>query len=168
GGGGGGGVTRKSSCCDSLCATRASASRRTRYACSFWFTARFAKQPVDVYTENFSPSVLHGVHVLIADNSTTDHEFLTTQMTSSWGMLRQRRKSAPTSSMFSTIRWFKVVLSFLIDSGIGRTNLLQRPDTHLIRLPLEKRATVDDEPYLFAKQNLPDKPQACGSTCLHQ
>ena len=102
---GGGWVTRKSSCCDSLCATRASASRRTRYACSFWFTARFAKQHADVYTENLSPSVLRGVHVLIADNSATDHEFLTTQMTSSWGNAPTKAQSGPTSSMSSTIRW---------------------------------------------------------------
>jgi hypothetical protein len=88
-------VKRKSPCCASLCATRASAYQQTRYACSFWFAARFAKQSGDVYAESFSPSVLRDVHVHIADNSATDHEFLTTQITSSWGIRRQKRKAAP-------------------------------------------------------------------------
>ena len=105
-GGGGGG----SPCCASLCATRASAYRRTRYACSFWFAARFAKQSGDVYAESFSPSVLRDVHVHIADNSATDHKFLTTQITSSWGIRRQRRKAAPTLSVSSTIRWIEALI----------------------------------------------------------
>ena len=104
---GGGGVKKKSPCCASLCATRASAYQQTRYACSFWFAARFAKQSGDVYAESFSPSVLRDVHVHIADNSATDHKFLTTQITSSWSIRRQRRKAAPTLSVSSTIRWIE-------------------------------------------------------------
>ena len=51
---------------------------------------------------------------------------------------------------------FTVVLSFLIGSGIGRTNLLRRLDKHQIHLPQEKRAA--DEMYLFTKQKLVSIP----------
>jgi hypothetical protein len=45
---------------------------------------------------------------------------------------------------------FTVVLSFLISSGIGRTNLLRRLDTRRIQLPQEKCAA--DELYPLTKQ----------------
>jgi signal transduction histidine kinase len=45
---------------------------------------------------------------------------------------------------------FTVVLSFLISSGIGRTNLLRHLDTRRIQLPQEKCAA--DELYLLTKQ----------------
>ena len=45
---------------------------------------------------------------------------------------------------------FTVVLSFLISSGIGRTNLLRHLDTRRIRLPQEKCAA--DELYPLTKQ----------------
>ena len=51
----------------------------------FWFTARFNKQAVGAHKENIPPADLHGVRVLIVDDSATSREILTTRMVS-WGM----------------------------------------------------------------------------------
>jgi hypothetical protein len=134
-------VIRKSPCCASLFATRASAYLRTRYACSFWFATRFAKQSVDVYTESFSPSVLHDVHVHIADNSATDHEFLTTQITSSWSICRQRR-TAPASSVSSTIRWIVSVHTPPPNGGMLGGGKCRYANHSSIWLPLRSTRTT--------------------------
>jgi PAS domain S-box-containing protein len=51
----------------------------------FWFTARFNKQVVGAHKESIPPADLHGVRVLIVDDSATSREILTTNM-ASWGM----------------------------------------------------------------------------------
>ncbi len=51
----------------------------------FWFTARFSKQAVGVHKESIPPADLHGVRVLIVDDSATSREILTARM-ASWGM----------------------------------------------------------------------------------
>jgi len=51
----------------------------------FWFTARFNKQAVGAHKESIPPADLHGIRVLIVDDSATSREILTTRMVS-WGM----------------------------------------------------------------------------------
>ncbi len=51
----------------------------------FWFTARFNKQAVGAHKESIPPADLHGVRILIVDDSATNREILTTRM-ASWGM----------------------------------------------------------------------------------
>jgi len=48
----------------------------------FWFTARFNKQAVGAHKESIPPADLHGVRVLIVDDSATNREILTTRMVS--------------------------------------------------------------------------------------
>ena len=60
----------------------------------FWFTARFNKQAVGAHKENIPPADLHGVRVLIVDDSATSREILTTRMVS-WGMRPTEVKDGP-------------------------------------------------------------------------
>jgi len=60
----------------------------------FWFTARFNKQAVGAYKESIQPADLHGVRVLIVDDSATSREILTARMVS-WGMRPTEVKDGP-------------------------------------------------------------------------
>ena len=60
----------------------------------FWFTARFNKQAVGAHKESIPPADLHGVRVLIVDDSATSREILTTRMVS-WGMCPTVVKDGP-------------------------------------------------------------------------
>ena len=60
----------------------------------FWFTARFGKQAVGENAESISFPDLHGVHILIVDNSATSREILSTFMTS-WGMRTTEAPDGP-------------------------------------------------------------------------
>jgi CheY-like chemotaxis protein len=60
----------------------------------FWFTARFNKQAVGAHKESIQPADLHGVRVLIVDDSATSREILTTRMVS-WGMRPTEVKDGP-------------------------------------------------------------------------
>jgi len=60
----------------------------------FWFTARFNKQAVGAHKESIPSADLHGVRVLIVDDSATSREILTTR-TTSWGM----RPTEPSQSL---------------------------------------------------------------------
>jgi two-component system sensor histidine kinase/response regulator len=60
----------------------------------FWFTARFNKQAVGAHKESIPPADLHGVRVLIVDDSATSCEILTTRMVS-WGMRPTVVKDGP-------------------------------------------------------------------------
>ena len=59
---------------------------------SFWFTARFAKQPCDAVEIREGVSSLNGLHVLIVDDSATNRNILSYQV-SSWGMIHQETDS---------------------------------------------------------------------------
>ena len=60
----------------------------------FWFTARFNKQAVEAHKESILPSDLHGVRVLIVDDSATSREILTARFIS-WGMRPMDVKDGP-------------------------------------------------------------------------
>jgi len=60
----------------------------------FWFTARFNKQFVGAHKESIPPADLHGVRVLIVDDSATSREILTARM-ASWGMRPTEVKDGP-------------------------------------------------------------------------
>jgi PAS domain S-box-containing protein len=60
----------------------------------FWFTARFNKQAVGAHKESIPPADLHGIRVLIVDDSATSREILTTRM-ASWGMRPTDVKDGP-------------------------------------------------------------------------
>jgi CheY-like chemotaxis protein/HPt (histidine-containing phosphotransfer) domain-containing protein len=60
----------------------------------FWFTARFNKQAVGAHKESIPPADLHGIRVLIVDDSATSREILTARMVS-WGMRPTEVKDGP-------------------------------------------------------------------------
>jgi CheY-like chemotaxis protein len=60
----------------------------------FWFTARFNKQAVGAHKESIQPADLHGVRVLIVDDSATSREIMATRMVS-WGMRPTEVKDGP-------------------------------------------------------------------------
>jgi len=59
---------------------------------SFWFTARFAKQSCDAVEIREGVSSLNGLHVLIVDDSATNRNILSYQV-SSWGMIHKETDS---------------------------------------------------------------------------
>ena len=59
---------------------------------SFWFSARFAKQPCDAVEIREGTSSLNGLHVLVVDDSATNRNILAYQL-SSWGMIHQETDS---------------------------------------------------------------------------
>jgi PAS domain S-box-containing protein len=60
----------------------------------FWFTARFNKQAVGAHKESIPPADLHGIRVLIVDDSATSREILTTRFVS-WGIRPTDVKDGP-------------------------------------------------------------------------
>ncbi|MEI6261462.1 MAG: response regulator [Deltaproteobacteria bacterium] len=60
----------------------------------FWFTVRFNKQAVRADMESIPPGDLHGVRVLIVDDSATSREILTARFIS-WGMRPMDVKDGP-------------------------------------------------------------------------
>lgn len=55
---------------------------------TFWFTARFEKQPQHAQVFQSTPAVLEGLRALIVDDNATNRKILSHQLTS-WGMIHQ-------------------------------------------------------------------------------